>query len=96
MKGWGPNVSRDMKLYIRPNETVPLLNPKGVCNETFNLLIVVCTAVENFVQRQLIRQIWGAEARLQNFTTKVVFLIGFAETEAVKVRIHLQKLHSYG
>lgn len=86
-KGWGRNISRDMRLYLNPDEKIPLLNPKGVCNETFELLMVVCTAVQNFDQRKFIRNTWARDALSQNFTIKIVFLIGLAQTEKLQVSI---------
>lgn len=59
LPGWGYNTSRNTADYVLPDEDTDLIKPQHVCDSKFFLLIVVCSAINNFEARQNIRETWG-------------------------------------
>ncbi|CAD7082475.1 unnamed protein product [Hermetia illucens] len=57
--GWGFNTSRTVSDYVFPDRDTTLIEPRSVCHSNFFVLIVVCSAVDNFSNRQMIRETWG-------------------------------------
>ncbi|XP_017866840.1 PREDICTED: beta-1,3-galactosyltransferase 1 [Drosophila arizonae] len=56
---WSANTSLDIKDYIQAQQESALIIPRDFCrNKTF-LIIAVCTGLNNFVERQTIRETWG-------------------------------------
>ncbi|KAM8711896.1 hypothetical protein ACLKA7_012409 [Drosophila subpalustris] len=59
LSDWSSNTSLDIKDYIAPQQDTALIVPRDFCrNKTF-LIIAVCTDLNNFVERQTIRETWG-------------------------------------
>jgi len=85
---WPANQSRNSNVLSRPKENTTLLAPSTVCNpNTVNssnatnsdqdlvLLVIICSAMSNFQERQTIRDSWASDtASLPQ--TKVIFLLG--------------------
>lgn len=71
--GWNIHTNRDTKLYVLPNNVTLIHEPTNVCskdertlkNKLF-LLIVVCSATENFERRVAIRNSWGNQTKYKN------------------------------
>ncbi|XP_041986062.1 uncharacterized protein LOC121738203 [Aricia agestis] len=65
--GWSIHTNRDTRIYVQPENVTAIHEPKDVCsrsdrskkNKLF-LLIVVCSATDNFEQRTAIRETWGS------------------------------------
>ncbi|XP_017040743.1 beta-1,3-galactosyltransferase 1 [Drosophila ficusphila] len=56
---WTLETSRSTADYLDPVHDTALIVPRDFCrNKTF-LVIAVCTGLDNFVQRQTIRETWG-------------------------------------
>lgn len=49
--GWGFNTSRTVSDYVFPDRDTTLIEPRSVCHSNFFVLIVVCSAVDNFSNR---------------------------------------------
>lgn len=60
------NTSRDLKLYLKPNSSTFIQKPSRAMEPT-DLLIMVCSATNNFNQRTAIRSTWGNMDKL-NFS----------------------------
>ncbi|EDW01527.1 beta-1,3-galactosyltransferase 1 [Drosophila grimshawi] len=59
LSDWSSNTSLDIKDYIQVQQDTALIMPRDFCrNKTF-LIIAVCTGLNNFVERQTIRETWG-------------------------------------
>ncbi|XP_011497062.1 PREDICTED: beta-1,3-galactosyltransferase 1-like isoform X2 [Ceratosolen solmsi marchali] len=59
LRGWSYNTSRDVSIYIHPENTTVILTPKRICNNTSYLIILICSAVGNINARIAIRNTWG-------------------------------------
>uniref|UniRef100_A0A1L8E185 Hexosyltransferase n=3 Tax=Nyssomyia neivai TaxID=330878 RepID=A0A1L8E185_9DIPT len=58
--GWSYNTSRDTAEYVLPHLNTSLIEPTTFDTEnSLFLLIVVCSAANNFYARQSIRETWG-------------------------------------
>ncbi|KAH8415900.1 hypothetical protein KR222_003297 [Zaprionus bogoriensis] len=56
---WSANTSLDLRDYLQPQQDTALITPRDFCrNKTF-LIIAVCTGLNNFAERQTIRETWG-------------------------------------
>nr|XP_024217476.1 beta-1,3-galactosyltransferase 1-like [Halyomorpha halys] len=72
VEGWESNINRETKVYVVP-EKDSIISGENICKESFDLIIVVFSAPENFAQRNAIRETWGS----YNITTmRVAFLLG--------------------
>ncbi|XP_004533420.1 beta-1,3-galactosyltransferase 1 [Ceratitis capitata] len=56
---WGYNTSRNIADYVLPENNTVVLEPKHVCDNKIFLLVVVCSSMQNFAMRQIIRETWG-------------------------------------
>ncbi|XP_030388530.1 beta-1,3-galactosyltransferase 1 [Scaptodrosophila lebanonensis] len=56
---WTYNTSRDIKDYVLPLEQTALIVPRDFCRAKTFVIIAVCSGLQNFVQRQTIRETWG-------------------------------------
>ncbi|KAH8300226.1 hypothetical protein KR044_011856 [Drosophila immigrans] len=59
LSDWSANTSLDIKDYIAPQQDTALIMPRGFCSNKTFLIIAVCTNLNNFVERQTIRETWG-------------------------------------
>ncbi|KAI5635094.1 galactosyltransferase domain-containing protein [Phthorimaea operculella] len=62
--GWSVHTNRDTKIYVQPNAVTTIYEPKNVCLKTkankLLLLVIVCSATDNFDRRSAIRDTWGS------------------------------------
>uniref|UniRef100_A0A1B0AI29 Hexosyltransferase n=1 Tax=Glossina pallidipes TaxID=7398 RepID=A0A1B0AI29_GLOPL len=59
LSDWSFDVSRNMTDYVLPYNDTTLLEPRHICQEKMFLLIMVCSSMRNFVERQTIRETWA-------------------------------------
>ncbi|XP_037952929.1 beta-1,3-galactosyltransferase 1-like isoform X1 [Teleopsis dalmanni] len=59
LPGWSLNTSRHMPDYVLPDTNTTIIEPHNLCHEKIFILIVVCSSVQNFATRQIIRETWG-------------------------------------
>ena len=80
---WPANQSRSARDLIYPDIRTSLLNP-DICGARSNnsspeqnpyLLVIVCSAVQNFEARYTIRHSWAQDTNVKN-NVRVVFLVG--------------------
>ena len=86
LPGWAYNTSRDLCVYIHPENTTSVLNPTGICSPPPYLLIVICSAITNFKARIAIRNTWANKSNLDNVynsTVKVAFLLGQSDNDTL-------------
>ena len=83
---WPHNQSRSARHLILPEETTSILT-SSVCSHSAPpyLLVIVCSAVQNFEARYSIRQSWASDQHALN-KVKVVFLVGQRINETLQVR----------
>lgn len=81
-----------MKQYVLPDNTTALQQPTNICQQSFYLLVIVCSAVGNFKQREGIRKSWASDTLIDNKTIKYVYLVGQTENQTIQVR---KKLYFY-
>lgn len=84
VRGWGLNTSRSTSLYVAPNNDTTLISDSQLCSEPLLLLIIVCSAPNNTLERTVIRETWG------NFSSpsyKVAFLLGVTENSTLQENI---------
>ncbi|XP_017471587.1 PREDICTED: beta-1,3-galactosyltransferase 1-like isoform X2 [Rhagoletis zephyria] len=56
---WGYNTSRNIADYVLPDNNTVILEPQHGCNNKLFLLVIVCSSIQNFAIRQIIRESWG-------------------------------------
>ncbi|XP_057328033.1 beta-1,3-galactosyltransferase 1-like isoform X1 [Microplitis mediator] len=104
ISGWTFNTSRDVNLYINPDNNTAITSPELACGSSPPyLLIIVCSAVGNQKARTAIRSTWGSEQNLYylstsssaNTTVKVVFLLGESTNDTLNAQI-LDENYEYG
>lgn len=87
--GWEANKSRNTSLYVRPQEYTTLLIGEAVCPRTqLDLLIVVCSGVQNFSMRAAIRSTWARDPPPR---TTVMFFVGTYENRTVQEYVEEEK-----
>lgn len=92
--GWNFNTSRDMRQYILPDNTTAVQQPTHLCTNPLFLLVIVCSAVDNFDSRNAIRQSWGSESMVDNATVRVTFLLGQTENQTTQAKLFAEnQLH---
>lgn len=94
MPGWTYNTSRDLSVYIHPENTTSVLNPIGICSPSPYLFIIICSAVTNIKARTAIRNTWANKNNLDNTYNsfvKVAFLLGQSDNDTLNVCIYLLK-----
>lgn len=87
LPGWSFNTSRDLKLYIHPENNTTILNPDELCSSPPYLLIIICSAIGNHNARNAIRSTWANDQYLNSFnsTVKIAFLLGQSENDTLNV-----------
>ncbi|XP_023225020.1 beta-1,3-galactosyltransferase 5-like [Centruroides sculpturatus] len=60
---------------VQQSNTVPILQPKFLCQSETKLVIIVCSSIGNFLQRRAIRDTWGIDVS-QAENTLFYFLVG--------------------
>ncbi|CAK9812421.1 Beta-1,3-galactosyltransferase 1 [Anthophora plagiata] len=97
LPGWAYNTSRDLCVYIHPENITSILSPNGVCSPPPYLLIVICSAVTNFKARAAIRNTWANKKNLDstyNSTVKIAFLLGQSDNDTLN-NIIAEESHEY-
>ena len=62
---------------VNPHNFKYLINPSMLCDRKgIRFLIYIHSAPINFRKRQLVRQTWGAKAILQQYSMRIVFVMG--------------------
>ena len=84
--------TRNVSRLIKPDQNTFLVEPKIMCqrkienesiaNQTI-LLIMVCSAVQNFNQRKTIRETWAKDTNWLH-DVKVLFMLGNTHDEALQ------------
>jgi len=75
---WPRNQTRDTNLLVRPDRSTTLIHPRTACDpskedDSFLILVVVCSGLENYEERLAIRDSWAKDS---NNDARVVFLVG--------------------
>ncbi|KAL6263325.1 hypothetical protein P5V15_006123 [Pogonomyrmex californicus] len=86
LPGWSYNTSRDLCVYIHPENNTSILNPTGICSVPPYLLIIICSAVANQEARAAIRSTWANKYNLDNLynsTVKIAFLLGKSDNDTL-------------
>jgi hypothetical protein len=76
----GKNVINDP---INPQNFHYIHNGESICEESLNLILVVKSTVDNFVNRRVIRETWGHVSQYQS--VRIVFLLGHKKDTQGKV-----------
>jgi beta-1,3-galactosyltransferase 1 len=63
-------------------------HPKGAKESDIYLLVIVCSAMQNFAERQTIRDSWGSE-KIQH--VKVIFLIGHVGNDTSPLQVNVTR-----
>jgi hypothetical protein len=102
VEGWGPNVSRDVKLVVRPTENTVLLEPKNLGGDsrwcsTTKLLIFQHSRPGAFANRLDNRRTWMNYMREQKHV-KAIFVVGRPSGEkSDKIQERIESEHElYG
>lgn len=80
VNGWDFNTSKNAHKYILPHNTSLIIKPQDFCNTPVFLIIIVCSAPNNFEARNVIRDTWASMENLSQFSVKIYFLLGQALT----------------
>ncbi|XP_043512311.1 beta-1,3-galactosyltransferase 1-like isoform X2 [Frieseomelitta varia] len=66
LPGWAYNTSRDLCVYIHPENTTSVLSPNDICSPSPYLFIVICSAITNVKARIAMRNTWANKNNLNN------------------------------
>lgn len=71
--------------FITPDKSTAITVIRNVCrlNETDCVVIIVCSAVGNYEQRQAIRNTWGGKSEKKNL--RILFLVGLSSDTSLNV-----------
>ncbi|XP_050591532.1 beta-1,3-galactosyltransferase 1-like isoform X1 [Bombus affinis] len=97
LPGWAYNTSRDLCVYIHPENTTSVLSPNDICSSSPYLFIVICSAVTNIQARTAIRSTWANKNNLDNIynsTVKIAFLLGQSNNDTLN-SIIAEESHQY-
>ncbi|KAK0163512.1 hypothetical protein PV327_007187 [Microctonus hyperodae] len=98
LPGWTFNTSRNLHLYIHPENNTSILSPNELCTPLPYLLIIVCSAVANERARSAIRNTWASEENLHydaETNIKVAFLLGQSDNDTLNASI-MEENYEYG
>lgn len=84
VEGWESNITRETKIYVVPENDTNIISGRGICKGSFDLIIIVFSAPENFAQRYAIRETWGS----YNITSvRVAFLLGCSKNSSSQLLV---------
>ena len=98
---WPRNQTRDVHALVRPDDITTRISPKDICNnqkeasqqdgtkensESILLLVVVCSSVQNFKERQKIRETW-AKDQADIPDARVIFMLGNSFNETLQPNV---------
>ncbi|XP_022909732.1 beta-1,3-galactosyltransferase 1-like [Onthophagus taurus] len=89
--GWENNRSRDVSLYIQPDNLTSILLPGKFCKNKTDLLIMITSTPTNFDERNVIRETWASDKIIQNFNVDYYFMLG----EVTNDTLQDQLTHEY-
>ncbi|KAH0562913.1 hypothetical protein KQX54_001421 [Cotesia glomerata] len=99
--GWESNISRNINLYINPENNTLILSPKFPCISSY-LLIIVHSAVANAKARTAVRNTWANKQNIYfkyfksvNKTIEVAFILGKSKNKTLNNKI-LDENSRYG
>lgn len=94
-QGWMANRGRYAADFITPDKSTAITVIRNVCrlNETDCVVIIVCSAVGNYEQRQAIRNTWGGKSEKKNL--RILFLVGLSSDTSLNERTRYESLE-YG
>lgn len=84
--------------FITPDKSTAITVIQNVCrlNETDCIVIIVCSAVRNYEQREAIRNTWGGKAEEKNL--RILFLVGLSSDTSLNVSfgiLYLLRMHYF-
>ncbi|ESO96442.1 hypothetical protein LOTGIDRAFT_115678, partial [Lottia gigantea] len=62
--------------FVNPHDYKYILNEPEACTESTHLIIMVCTSIKNFAERQTIRETWGSVGKEPKTNITVLYLVG--------------------
>ena len=90
---WPANQTRDVHNLVEPDKVTTRIKPNDICDQKTNsitddilLLVVVCSAVENVEQRQVIRETW-AQDQEEIEDVQVIFMLGNPANESLQPNV---------
>merc|ERR1719481_968019 len=73
---WPANQSRSARSLVNPDHVTTVISPQAICNSTCPyLLVIICSAVDNFAARLAIRESWARDQEKLK-QVKIVFMLG--------------------
>ncbi|VDI05263.1 beta-1,3-galactosyltransferase 1 [Mytilus galloprovincialis] len=86
----------DTRNIVNPHNFSYLKNPVNICSEKdIYMITYIHTSPKNFHKRQTIRSTWGDKRLLEQYKTKIVFVMGRVEDTKVMNKLDLENAH-YG
>ena len=88
---WPKNQSRLASDYLLPAE-FPSISPNltTACSAQTNIVIIVCSAVDNVDARSIIRRTWGGKTQPDEKDVSVVFLLGEPHNETAREKLMVE------
>ncbi|XP_047118451.1 beta-1,3-galactosyltransferase 1-like [Schistocerca piceifrons] len=92
--GWSVNTSRDLRLYVLPENLTAIIPQPDICSKKLFLLIVVCSAVGNFEARAAIRQTWASAPIVTEKASaiRVAFLLGVLKHNTLQEQVEKESV----
>ncbi|EEB10287.1 beta-1,3-galactosyltransferase, putative [Pediculus humanus corporis] len=84
IEGWGVDTSRSVSHYVTPDNDTSLIVSNELCSEPLLLLVIICSAVNNTLERMTIRKTWG---NCSNPSYSLVFLLGTTENSTLQENV---------
>lgn len=82
---WNANSTRDLSIYVQPENVTAIIPNADLCQADSEaeqkkpvLLVIICSAVDNFQAREAIRETWMSLQLNDStpFTVRTAFLLG--------------------
>ncbi|KAK6181482.1 hypothetical protein SNE40_009324 [Patella caerulea] len=87
------STERTAETIINPHNYSYILNQPGACHANTVLIMMVCTSMKNFQEREAIRNTWGAVGRDTKSNITVLFLVGSGGSEDLQKQISNESNH---
>ena len=95
LEGWPRNGTREVRLFIQPDNVTTLISPSICEGRQPFLMVVVCSAVQNSEARKAIRDTWASSASKESNKNHevpakevfVVFLLGDPDNASLQLNI---------
>ncbi|XP_046735329.1 beta-1,3-galactosyltransferase 1-like [Diprion similis] len=94
LSGWADNITRDVRIYVQPENNTTIISPVEICSTPPILIIVVCSSISNQKARDAIRDTWANKTNLENYnaTVEVAFLVGESSNDTLNENIENESL----